>query len=782
MNATSSSQAAQRNPNLFTDSSGSPLKVFLDVSGIEKRARVFRTLRTSGAQLVKEVREADIILVNSATDSGLHHVRGWGKDRNKVVLDYSWVEACLEDDRALLEEDDWGGCLAYDDGRSIAGEEEEGLEQEQEQAGAVENTLPSPRQTPSENTGGASKLSKERRKSLAHQPSRSSQVASGSPGPSSTQQTSRAGPASFPMPSQQMPPPGPHQPMPNPMPMHNTSLPSPTQFQMPSPFLQQNMMGMMPPYFYANGMQFPGQVQMPSVASLLETAIAVAHHQNQDTTMLQAVLASFPPYQSNPTPMQPTQPTQPQEPTERPLKRSRSVESDIRNEPNRYNGRHTSSTEDQEKPAPVKRKARASDGTAPTLSRPSHASSSSVKVEKRLGRPYTQTATRSQPFPTPRPSSKASTSTSSQKPLSQTKSGNAMEGVFSSKPPRPFFVQIDLRNRIDVVHAIKRNGGSLSPDIPVASYAILNPRSTTFRDLYGECARFRIPVVLPTFVEECIEEGRLLDPDDYALEIPSWAKPKRGRPSGAKSPAKSQPRKKEATPAPQEESEGEGEVEVKGQDRSVTPEAPQEAVFRTNGLAAFTEEEWEFCWMYARRILAKDSSLTMVALAKKLHDKMPQHSARSWEQAIHKKSRTFHEIRAEAAEASKRGGNKDAQPTENEDDAEAEAQSEDAAPPPYTPSVEETSTAGVTTATTTATPVDPSQLQEDFETIVNFLVSGDVDNDPEDEIWARLSEMRVCQSAPSWDQFLDGHIEEITAEVERRVHPADNAGLPNPNA
>jgi len=36
-------------------------------------------------------------------------VHDWRADSHKTVLDYEWIQACLQTRRALLESDDWGG-------------------------------------------------------------------------------------------------------------------------------------------------------------------------------------------------------------------------------------------------------------------------------------------------------------------------------------------------------------------------------------------------------------------------------------------------------------------------------------------------------------------------------------------------------------------------------------------------------------------------------------------------------------------------------------------------
>jgi hypothetical protein len=65
--------------------------------------------------------QAHIILVDSTTDAGTQFIRDWGTDPAKFVLEYPWARKSIEAGRALLQNDNWGDCVARDDGRSISG-------------------------------------------------------------------------------------------------------------------------------------------------------------------------------------------------------------------------------------------------------------------------------------------------------------------------------------------------------------------------------------------------------------------------------------------------------------------------------------------------------------------------------------------------------------------------------------------------------------------------------------------------------------------------------------
>ena len=66
------------------------------------------------------------MLVDPDSDSGIVFIRDWGKDSNKKVLSYTWVRKSITAGKPLLEEDQWGGCLAQDNGHAIDNGNEDG--------------------------------------------------------------------------------------------------------------------------------------------------------------------------------------------------------------------------------------------------------------------------------------------------------------------------------------------------------------------------------------------------------------------------------------------------------------------------------------------------------------------------------------------------------------------------------------------------------------------------------------------------------------------------------
>jgi hypothetical protein len=66
-------------------------------------------LQTSGADICHNPSAANILLINPETESGRKFVHDWSADSHKIVLNYGWIQACIQIGRPLLEIDEWGG-------------------------------------------------------------------------------------------------------------------------------------------------------------------------------------------------------------------------------------------------------------------------------------------------------------------------------------------------------------------------------------------------------------------------------------------------------------------------------------------------------------------------------------------------------------------------------------------------------------------------------------------------------------------------------------------------
>ncbi|KAG6842260.1 hypothetical protein C0991_000230 [Blastosporella zonata] len=136
-----SSQAPEI-PLIFHDEA-SHWRVFVSANGINGRPKLVRTLKKAGAVICSDPKQANVILVDATSDTGKEFIREWGNDTDKVVLQHTWVDACIAASKALGKDDEWGGFLTIDDGLPIA---KEGTEATENQV----NLLPTPRITPLE--------------------------------------------------------------------------------------------------------------------------------------------------------------------------------------------------------------------------------------------------------------------------------------------------------------------------------------------------------------------------------------------------------------------------------------------------------------------------------------------------------------------------------------------------------------------------------------------------------------------------------------------------------
>ncbi|KAF8168166.1 hypothetical protein B0H34DRAFT_49653 [Crassisporium funariophilum] len=146
------SQPSTSNGNtpIFCNADGSAIQIFAEANGIQGRPKLARKLKNFGAVICSDPKNARIILVDADTTPGRHFIRDWGRDEGKVVLKHTWVRKCFEAGKALLQEDQWGGCLTFDDGRDITPQGDDDGELE-----IPKSPLPTPRDTPIDASVGA---------------------------------------------------------------------------------------------------------------------------------------------------------------------------------------------------------------------------------------------------------------------------------------------------------------------------------------------------------------------------------------------------------------------------------------------------------------------------------------------------------------------------------------------------------------------------------------------------------------------------------------------------
>lgn len=117
---------------------------------------------------------------------------------------------------------------------------------------------------------------------------------------------------------------------------------------------------------------------------------------------------------------------------------------------------------------------------------------------------------------------------------------------------------------LHILSFIQNYGAKIIAGIEKAHYAVLNPNTTPYRDYCDIARRNKVPVVHPAFINECISQGRLVDPKDFPLDPPTQKKP--GRQSGNFISFQSGGRRRADDDGEEQEEQEEQEEEDAGED------------------------------------------------------------------------------------------------------------------------------------------------------------------------------------------------------------------------
>ncbi|KAJ3573679.1 hypothetical protein NP233_g2283 [Leucocoprinus birnbaumii] len=537
----------------FHHPDGQRIRIFVEAGGIIHRPRLIRNLKRHDAVICTDPKNAQIILVDPVSWQGKEFIREWGKDQNKVVLDYHWVNSSLDASKPLLETDGWGDCLTRDDGlpilRPTANADEDAL---------APNPLPTPRETPIEPKLASPKRLKStdahrKRSSLDQSLSRINTT----PGPAENgaESSSSAHLASHATSFTQL-----SQPQSQPTPILSPTLTDPTSiftqqqqtaptmpfgapnnmmagFNMPMMFPQQmlamfaqqqqaaqspmstqppavmpqiqenfatalmdimKMYGAMPgtmpmgQWPMLPGMMSQMQQQMPQTAGSSGSATMV-HEDSSGASRrdTESPNLSLPSLGPNsPSVLQPS------------IKRKR--KSDAMDNDSMQDSPESESDDDEEDEdePPLatlyKKKKRAEEREERGLRQ---------NKKDKDGRKARRTSLQfTAPTRNPHQSSK---------PASSSDSSNKVFVQPNGKPMQ-FFVQVDQNNRQEVTRAIKKHGGTITSMIQGANYAVLYTLSNTFKTLLNEATVNKTPAVTHHFVLDSINEGRIPNNlDDY---------------------------------------------------------------------------------------------------------------------------------------------------------------------------------------------------------------------------------------------------------------------------
>ncbi|KAK7694744.1 hypothetical protein QCA50_001932 [Cerrena zonata] len=349
-----------------------------------------------------------------------------------------------------------------------------------------------------------------------------------------------------------------------------------------------------------------------------------------------------------------------------------------------------------------------------------------------------------------------------------------------------FVVQVDLRNRMEVVQNIKSHGGAIRADIQDADYVVLAHQSTTFMNLYVTANALNKPSVQPAFIHDCVDQGKILDPDLYAFEtVPQ--KPKRGRPALHANPPVKTPKKEKMevkpkpTPSPSKKASSSKKVKQstsprKG-NRTPSPAPPTKAVAFAGGKNRFTEPELAYCLSYAAILYKRDPGISWNAVVGKIAAKMPQHSRASWLQTLSKNRGPYEELQKKAAiQYRKMQAQKQAQDFA-EEQSQGQASDEMVQSSVNTPAQSETPSPPVPQSherSGSPPPPPPSTTPPDFESdefraIIQSLADGLADDKSDEDVWIAMSHEHPYHTARGWRDYWDMYSEWIQPEVERRM-------------
>ncbi|ESK97910.1 hypothetical protein Moror_17192 [Moniliophthora roreri MCA 2997] len=188
----------------------------------------------------------------------------------------------------------------------------------------------------------------------------------------------------------------------------------------------------------------------------------------------------------------------------------------------------------------------------------------------------------------------------------------------------------------------------------------------------------------------------------------------------------------------------------------------------------YTEAEKEYALRYAQALFSRDHEMPTMTLARKLHNKLPHHTAPSWNTFI-----TSRTMRGDVEAIRKRAGitfrkQLHAHSMQECISTRPQVKQEDVG--------EQSSTDRPLKRQRTdkrhnAQPRPQhvsSELQDDFEAIVDFFLRWNSteraleDDETEDAAWAALTKEATCKTEESWGKFYELHHVEVNARYDFR--------------
>ncbi|KAH9898309.1 hypothetical protein C8Q73DRAFT_394763 [Cubamyces lactineus] len=765
---------------IFVDSTGQPLRVFVEAGEVLNRPKIVRTLKSNGAHICHSPDEATIILVDPETSSGGLFVKEWGSEPGKIVLDVLWASKSVEAGQALLADKNWGGFGTSENTSTL-----------------TQNPLPTPRETPPDAPNMHSQQP-------YPPPPGNSQAPSGSVPPGFHLQQPQMG--------QQIPnnlPSGTPIPMATMQSNPNAQVTLPAQLvaqlvgivsqqgvnlnipqmipQIPGQMPMNIMQGQMVPQGYPQPIPFPSQPNMFVQPFPLSQQPAYSQQpiMNPPLPRMEASTSNL---------YQPVTPS--------PLDAAQSV-----SQTQRYR-----SVSDTVQPSPMEDiRSSSLKRKSPSLERASNSGRKSrtngerSAKHRRISYPSDDPAL---PFPdSPPPSTQPSRDAYSSK--------GKLFGKDNGEP-YTFFVQIDLRPRTKIADAIKKHGGKLISEIKDADFVILgSPSSKTFEERLRQTQSRGKVAVRPQWVFECIEQNAIVDLDEFVFEGFHVEK-KRGRPSATGKRwvvtgpnITPKPPKKEASFLPNEEvqmdeddeeddedtrgkGKGKGKAKAKSAAKETgkktekktakaqsssssaaaskadaknkesavqsertqslnafwrpSPPPPTRVVEHKPGKNMYTKEDMDYVDEYIQILFFRDPEMTLSAVSERMHAKMPHHTQKSWATYISHPTRRekIDRFRRQAAIARRKAsasGQQLSEPT-------AQAQ------------------AGTQAAEPSSSHSPPAEEFDPFLVLAKFFASGGADNLADADVWKVLNEKHPEMSAQDWETYWLEHNKAISVAVE----------------
>jgi hypothetical protein len=306
---------------------------------------------------------------------------------------------------------------------------------------------------------------------------------------------------------------------------------------------------------------------------------------------------------------------------------------------------------------------------------------------------------------------------------------------------------------------------------------ILNPRSVSYADLRQEAEDSEKMIVRVAFISDSIEQGHLVNPNDYLLEDASIPrKHNRGgrRYSDVRRPLESN---HEVSEAQTSDTVVDAPSSIPLRGRSTTPDPP--AAVQSKGGYRYTPAEMTYIWAVIRRIITRDRQANKLTVIKALHKKvcrvcdsifavlatqrhrlkMPHHSLSSWSSMLNRQREMYEAVRAEALLSTPTSGapppnvqthqgahharndSSDAEMNETRREAELleELQVGASLIPAEGESMQDDEHEQFSPAGANEDGIELDAYTQDFEALVGFLVSADADAADEYEIFERLA-------------------------------------------